>query len=280
MHLVLGTANLGQKYGISNVNNLSNEESLELIKFAYSQGIRHFDTAPDYGVAESLLGRANISDLSSIQLKISKSAGTNIMDIKHSITTSLENIGAVSADTILFHDPEIYFSEEFSRIVDSLLDLGVAKRIGISCYTSEQASDAFDKCNKITAIQLPENILDRRLNESDSVRFLAESGCSIQIRSIFLQGLLLMKSTEVPKKLEITKPQISRLAEFAEGQGLTILQLCLSYVMQIPWAESIVFGANSINQLSEIFEASNKLIEMDWSEFEVIPEPWIDPRNW
>jgi aryl-alcohol dehydrogenase-like predicted oxidoreductase len=89
-----------------------------------------------------------------------------------------------------------------------------------------------------------------------------------------------MKSTEMPKKLEITTPQISKLAKFAEDQGLTIPQLCLSYAMQIPWAESIVVGANSINQLSEILKASNDLIDIDWSEFEVIPEPWIDPRNW
>ena len=112
------------------------------------------------------------------------------------------------------------------------------------------------------------------------MKVMADSGCAIQIRSVFLQGLLLMNPDELPSKLQMTKLQISRLGKFAEDEGFTILQLCLSYAIQIRWADSIVVGANSISQLVEILTASKNSVDIDWEQFDIIPEPWIDPRNW
>ncbi len=280
MHLVLGTANLGQKYGISNAYEMSDDESVELIRFSHSQGIRSFDTAPDYGSAESLIKHANVVEKSDIQIKISKSTGSNIEKIKQSVLTSLGNLGTENVHTIFFHDPEIYNSANFSIIVDSLLDFGVTKKIGISCYTPEQAWEAFNRCKKLSAFQLPENILDRRLIENDTIKFMVELGCAIQVRSIFLQGLLLMNPEEIPSQLGMAKHQISKLAKFAEDKELSVLQLCLTYAMQLRWADSIVIGANSITQLTEILTASKISANFDWEKFEKIPEPWIDPRNW
>ena len=62
--------------------------------------------------------------------------------------------------------------------------------------------------------------------------------------------------------------------------NLNLIQLLLSYAMQIEWADSVVVGANSIDQVKELTDAANNQLEFDWEQFESIPEPLIDPRNW
>ena len=60
--LALGTVGLGMKYGFclsATYDETSRRnESLKIIRKAYDEGIRFFDTAPTYGEAETLIGRA------------------------------------------------------------------------------------------------------------------------------------------------------------------------------------------------------------------------------
>lgn len=279
MNLVLGTANLGQKYGISNTKQLSEAESIELLQVAYSLGFYHFDTAPDYGNSELLIRQSGLAKNSEIQIKVSKSSGVELENIKISINKSLSNLGIEKAHTILFHDPEIYNSSSFPQLVDDLRKLELSTEIGISCYSADEAQAAFSRCPSLTAFQIPENILDRRSKKNQSLHSLSELGCKIQVRSIFLQGLLLMEPEEIPVEIHASKP-ISKLSEFATKNGFTVLQMCISYATHLNFANSLVFGANSISQLQEIHSALNNPLDLDWDQFEVIPEPFIDPRNW
>jgi uncharacterized protein YjlB len=50
--------------------------------------------------------------------------------------------------------------------------------------------------------------------------------------------------------------------------------------MQIEWADSVVVGANSVGQFKELADAASNQLNVDWEQFESIPEPFIDPRNW
>ena len=56
--LILGTAQLGLKYGIANINGKPDfKKSLNLLEFAWTNGINTFDTAPTYGNSEKILGK-------------------------------------------------------------------------------------------------------------------------------------------------------------------------------------------------------------------------------
>ena len=58
VELVLGTANFGAQYGISNRNQLLQEEEIaRIVRLAETSGSIQFDTAPAYGNAETQLGR-------------------------------------------------------------------------------------------------------------------------------------------------------------------------------------------------------------------------------
>ena len=280
MRLALGTANLGQHYGITNKVHVNRSEAIEIIRFAHSRGIRDFDTAPDYGSAEALIKDSLIGDESRIQIKIPAKVGSNLSEITSAVEGSLRNLNINKADTILFHDPKIYNSDKFPYIVESLSQNAYSKNIGLSCYSAEDVVQSYQRCKLLNFFQVPENILDRRILRNPDVLRLAGDGCKFQVRSVFLQGLLLINPDEYPENLASCREPVKSLHNFTLSHNFSLIQLLLSYVMQIEWADSIVIGANSVNQVDELIKAATNLLVVDWEQFDSISEPLIDPRNW
>jgi aryl-alcohol dehydrogenase-like predicted oxidoreductase len=127
---------------------------------------------------------------------------------------------------------------------------------------------------------VPENILDRRILRHPEISRLANDGCKFQVRSAFLQGLMLINPDDFPKTLTSCRKSVKQLHDFAINHNLNLIQLLLSYAMKIEWADSVVVGANSVDQVRELTDAANNQLQVDWEQFESIPEPLIDPRNW
>ena len=280
MRLALGTANLGQRYGISNDVQVGKSEAIEIIQFAYSQGIRDFDTAPEYGYSEELIQQSLVGVDSRIQIKIPGHIGSDIHEITKTVERSLTNLNLEKVDTILFHEPKLYNSVNFPNIVEMLIKDGYSANVGVSCYSAEDVIESYKKCKYLNAFQVPENILDRRMQKHPVISRLANDGCKFQVRSAFLQGLILINPDQFPDNLASCKKSVKALHNFAFDHNLDLIQLLLSYVMQIAWADSVVVGANSVEQFKELAEAANNQLIVDWEQFESIPEPLIDPRNW
>jgi aryl-alcohol dehydrogenase-like predicted oxidoreductase len=280
MRLALGTANLGQHYGISNKVQVNTTEAIEIIQFAHSQGFRDFDTAPEYGCAEELIEKSSISIDSRIQIKIPTQIGSDIKEIISTVKRSLKNLNLEKVDTIYFHNPQIHSSTNFPIIVQNLLNDGYSTNIGVSCYTASDVMESYKKCEQLNSFQVPENILDRRILRNPDISRLASDGCKFQVRSAFLQGLILMNPDQFPENLASCRNSVKLLHNFAVIHNLNLIQLLLSYAMQIEWADSVLVGANSIDQVKELIDAANNQLEVDWEQFESIPEPLIDPRNW
>jgi aryl-alcohol dehydrogenase-like predicted oxidoreductase len=127
---------------------------------------------------------------------------------------------------------------------------------------------------------VPENILDRRILRHPEISRLANDGCKLQVRSAFFQGLMLINPNDFPKTLTSCRKSVKQLHDFAINHNLNLIQLLLSYAMKIEWADSVVVGANSVDQVRELTNAANNQLQVDWEQFESIPEPLIDPRNW
>ena len=280
MRLALGTANLGQRYGISNKVQVSTSEAIEIIQFAYSRGFRDFDTAPEYGCAEELIKKSLIGSESRIQIKIPAQIGSDIQEIARTVEHSLRNLNLAKVDTIFFHDPKFYNSTNFPNIVESLINHGYSTNIGVSCYSVQYVIESYKKCKRLNSFQVPENILDRRILRNSDIFKLADDGYKFQVRSAFLQGLLLTNPDQFPDNLASCRKSVKLLHDFAITHNINLIQLLLSYAMQIKWADSVVVGANSVEQVKELADAATSLLEVDWEQFESIPEPLIDPRNW
>ena len=132
----------------------------------------------------------------------------------------------------------------------------------------------------MTVFQVPENICDRRLASSMAIQRMAQDGNSFMVRSIFLQGLLLMEPSLIPQHLKQSSTTIHELIIFAKNNSLTVMELCLAYANSLSWANGVVVGVGSLNQLMEIQKSSSLLPERWETSISTLPVEILDPRKW
>jgi aryl-alcohol dehydrogenase-like predicted oxidoreductase len=283
--LIFGTASLASNYGISNPKNETDKQRApELIAAAQKIGISNFDTAPVYGDAEILLGKYLEKKVTNqIDSKISMGDCTSFRSIQTSIQLSLDRIEVDHLNILYLHEEEALFqtsNPDLIRDLQKLRELGYFKKIGVSIYSIEQLRKINAYFPQIEVIQVPENICDRRLRKSKLVEELADSGTEFVVRSIFLQGLLLMKPADVHAKMSSALPAIESLNKFASQEERSLPDICLAYVMNLKWCSKVIISAYSAQQLNELV-TSSFLLPSNWEkEIEVLPDECIDPRKW
>ena len=111
---------------------------------------------------------------------------------KH-IKNSLKRLNVQSLHGLLLHNSKDLLSDKGKMLVDSLKKIksnGLVNKIGVSVYAPSEFDRIFDLI-KIDIVQAPLNIIDRRFETSGLLTKLY-NGIEIHIRSVFLQGLLLM----------------------------------------------------------------------------------------
>lgn len=283
--LILGTANFGNKYGIANQNELiSSAEIARIIKWAQNNGVNHFDSALAYRDSDSILGLHLDQALQPmIDSKLDEKSCQTRDTILEAAIQIRERLMVSQLSVLYLHDESSLNSplaSEISLGLREVLAQGIAKRIGVSIYSEEALRYNKKILPELSVFQVPENICDRRLIYSKEILKLSEKDNVFNVRSIFLQGLLLMHPTELPNKLRSIAPQLQELRNFAQKNSLTVLELCIAYASSISWANGIVVGVNSVDQLTQIHNASSCLpIEWD-TKVPTLPIDIVDPRRW
>jgi aryl-alcohol dehydrogenase-like predicted oxidoreductase len=282
--IILGTANFTGEYGFVNTKRLNPEEISQIITHAQINGVNHFDTARAYGNAEEILGnKLDKSQSITIDSKINKNDCVSVDMIVRSAKETIEKVGLTEISTLYLHNFEL-IAEDKQNIVknglERVLELELAKHIGISVYTKSELINAKKMYPLLTHFQIIENICDRRLIESSEIMEIAESENVINVRSIFLQGILLSEPNKLPNNFKSALAAINATHQYADSQKVSILDLCLAYAKSIKWASKIVVGIDSKKQLEEILK-SNYELDMGWqNEIPVIPTSLMDPRFW
>lgn len=276
---ILGTANLGQKYGINNKSEYNFQYSEDIFLHALSNDLKWIDTSPDYGLAHKLIAK-NISGKNNLKIttKISAKVKLSPDEVLTSFKNSLTEMQIDHLDTVLFHNPDSYLSVQFGEIVKILLDTGKVNHVGVSVYNKTQILQSLENSNLLTKFQVPENILDRRLISDSEMNLLHAQGIIFEVRSIFLQGLLLAHPLVIKDKVASIYQQLFELNQFASDISTSIVDICLNYAEKIDWNEGTIISAASIPQLEEIL--SHKEIDFDFSTLPTLPEEFLDPRNW
>ena len=285
VRLVLGTATFGTGYGIANKGiRVKTDTVQELIKTAEKLGIVDFDSAPAYGQAEELLGRFLDPKLSPrVSSKISREDCKSVKLMISSVRETLRRTNVATLENLYLHDSEILSEIGASEAISGLeeiKDLGLAKNVGISAYELESLLRFKERFPQLKAFQVPENILDRRMFYSQDLLDLSKEGNTFIVRSLFLQGLILMSPEDIPTELEAAKMAIFKLRSFSDSNFISPLSICLGYGRLIPWASGLVIGAVSSTQLQQIVEAKNSLPKEWESEIQILPEEIVDPRLW
>jgi aryl-alcohol dehydrogenase-like predicted oxidoreductase len=283
--IILGTANFGNEYGVANGSKvLSRGEVKTIINWAQANGINHFDTAFAYGDSTDLLSTyLDKSAAPIIDTKLDEKSCQSSKLIVENALISRNKLGIEQLSVLYLHNESLIqasWSSEISKGLKEVLNLGIAKKIGVSVYSEE----AIFTCKKIlpelSVFQVPENICDRRLLSSSKIQKLSEEGNDFMIRSIFLQGLLLMKPNVMPEELKSAVEYIRKLINYAQSKSLSEIDLCVAYAKSIPWASGIIVGVASLDQLKEIKRSSFAMPD-GWAEaIPILPLDILDPRQW
>jgi len=279
--LVLGTAQFGSGYGITNSQGRLNDHDLaKVLELALDSGVTRLDTAAVYGDALDRL-RAWATDFS-ITAKV---VGTDPVDPVEQIQRSLSRIGLDQFHSCLVREWDGLNERARDRVVERMIDAQdqqLIERIGIAAYSREDVlsfrAHMLRAGGEVGAVQVPANPLDRRLDGDKDVLELALSGAEVAVRSIFLQGVLLEEGTNAFRH----HPHVGRYWDYVHSATAeSALHTCIAHIRALPWAQQVVVGVTSILEWKGVVRA--------WDEVQPDPAPYflasddlrlLDPRQW
>lgn len=282
--IVLGSAQWGLSYGVSNKKGKTNfNEVKKILSFAEKLGICMVDTAPVYGDCEMTLGKAGIRNFEIVtKILISKTDTYSPGTLLKSFLKSKTSLKKRSIYGLLLHQPDLLFDNGGEAFYSQMLELKadkLVKKIGASVYTLEQAQRCLEK-QHFDLIQIPFSLLDRRFESSGLARELKQAKVEIHGRSIFLQGLLLMEPDQIPKELSQFVKPVSLIRSNAYDLGITPAQYLVKFAYEADFIDKLVIGVENCNQLKHLSEMISDQRKIEWPEFQISDEQLLMPMNW
>lgn len=292
--LMLGTVQFGLPYGVANrTGQPSYTEVRRIVETAFEGGIHCFDTAAAYGTSEQVLGQVlaelGLTEKVCVVTKVRPLQEAELADphlaasaIEASIAASRRLLRMDCLPIVLFHreSDAIYLP-----VLKGLRDRGWLRACGVSCDHDPEPVAKF-LLQSIDAVQLPGNLLDRRHLHSPVLASADQQGVKVFIRSVFLQGLLVMPEAEIPTALHAVIPIRQKLFALAASAGLTPAELALRYLLSFPSVTSVLIGVETVAQIrdnlalqargplpADLFTAVDAAIPH-------LPELCITPRLW
>ena len=131
----------------------------------------------------------------------------------------------------------------------------------------------------IDLVQAPFNVLDRRLIETGWLPRIQEKGIELHVRSIFLQGLLLMELGMRPPKFDRWNRLWVDWQQWLEEADLTPLEACLRYALSYSEIDRVIVGVDSLKHLKEVLAAGGPIPELPES-LRTVPPELLNPANW
>jgi len=284
--LALGTAQFGLRYGIANTTGQVAPATIAAIMdCARRGGIDTLDTAIAYGESESRLGEAGVSSWRVIsKLPALPRAVPDIRAwVQQQVHGSLQRLGITQLDGLLLHRAADLLGPaagaDYIRALEELKASGSVRSVGISIYAPEDLV-ALWQTWRPDIVQAPCNVFDRRLIHSGWLGRLADAGVRVHVRSVFLQGLLLMPAAARPASFDTWSRLLNRWSDWCSTEKITPLAGALSFVLAQPWIERVVIGVESVAQLREILQAASAGAPVPAAEIYTEDRDLIDPSRW
>lgn len=263
--LSLGTVQLGMNYGIANCDGKpSLEQGMEVLQAAVDGGITSLDTAAAYGDSEHVIGTFLRGYARREELFLTTKCVVDLPDgapaaqvkaqIRASLDRSLENLGVEQVGCLMLHHAKDYvrFGDVVAQTFDELVQAGKIVCAGISIYHPEDL-DGVLQDGVVSVVQAPMNLMDHALAESPHMAEMQRKGILLIARSIFLQGLFFLNPATMidPDLLAAAAPVLCRIREIAQEEHMSVAQLAVTYIRDMPGVTGVVLGAEKPNQIKE-----------------------------
>jgi len=291
LKLGLGTAQFGLDYGVTNKTGKVPEHDIaSLVQFARSHDVEIIDTAAAYGTSEEVLGRyLHTNDVFKIVTKTSSIKQPVItqhdaQSVREQFMLSLARLRQTRVYGLLVHNVQDLLARDSEVLMAELTKLkreGYVEKIGVSVYSGLEVDKIVSR-HKIDLIQVPINVFDQRLVASGHLKQLKDLRVEIHARSVFLQGLLLLKPAELPAKFEKLGRPLETYCRYLANAGLTQIQGALAYVKQLGMIDCLIVGVLSVANLAEICAAIKAPFydHLEFSSFALSDRSILDPTTW
>jgi aryl-alcohol dehydrogenase-like predicted oxidoreductase len=285
--IALGAVQFGIDYGINSENGqVQPEEVRSILNYAHSQNIDLLDTAPAYGNSEKVLGVANVQNFKVVtktrHFNNAEISNSDIDLLKKDFSCSLTDLRQKSFYGVLVHNADDLLKPGSQKLFDQLENLKKAekiKKIGVSVYDHKQLQSILENFD-IDIVQLPFNILDKRLIDSGMLTILQNRGIEVHARSVFLQGLLLMTEQSRPGKFKRWGALWKVWHEWLNDNQITALEATIRYAISIPEISKVLVGVDTVDQLKEIVMASPGILPDTPPEMFTNDADLLNPSNW
>lgn len=249
--IVLGTAQFGLDYGINNKRGqIPEREVFEILNESIKSQIKILDTAYVYGNSEHVIGNFIKTHGNSFRI-ISKLPDCNPEDVTSILKTSLQRLGVENLYGYMWHSFQHFIDNP--EIWDMLVELksaGKIEKIGLSLYYPSELQYVIEKRLDIDIIQVPYNVFDRRFEQYFPI--LKQMGVEVLVRSVFLQGLVFKKPSELDCYFSSIRTKIATLHSIANKLDIPISILCLNFAALNGFIDWVVVGVDSTHNLKEI----------------------------
>ena len=288
--IIIGTANFGMVYGITNeVGVLDDNEFLKIIDLAIQNNINLIDTASSYGIAEKKLGKI-IQSLEYMKI-MGKYSGTKVnswgdkMLPLEEIKISLDDLKIDAFYCYYLHSAEDLFDSNVLSEMISIKKNGLSKLIGVTVYL---VKDAFAALNvpEIDVIQVKYNVLDQALDNVDFFSKAKAKNKIIYVRSVFLQGIILQKPSKIPIELKNLIDCAQDFERISLVYNVSKIYLAVFFILMNPYIDGFLIGVEKETQFEEIikavsiFKSNQKLYKLLKSKFGALDIAELNPSNW
>ncbi len=285
MKLALGTVQFGMDYGVANTNGKTSDADIrKILKIASNSGINTLDTAVGYGDSEERLGKVGMDEWKIIS-KLPK-LPEDTLDVRgwveNVVRGSLKRLNIRSLEAILLHQPMQLCGKSGNLIysaLENLVEDGLVKKIGISIYTPDELEMILPHFH-FNVVQAPFNILDLRLIKSGWMKELSQLNIELHVRSVFLQGLLLMSSDYRLMRFGKWANLWNDWDTWINDLKISPLQACLSYVLSFDEISKVIVGVDNSTQLKDLLCATD-IVPFDIPDSFKIDDPnLLNPALW
>jgi aryl-alcohol dehydrogenase-like predicted oxidoreductase len=290
--LMIGTVQFGMNYGIANKTGQPTlKDVCDILSCAYEGGVTALDTARMYGTSEDVIGEAlaaiGLADKMTIVTKTAHfddglDGAAVEQQMEESIRQSLKRLRLDSLPLCLIHH------EENFHYYDALLKLkerGLVRHAGCSVMTPTVTKGIVNS-GLIEAVQVPTSVLDRRYVKAGVFHDCKQRGLGLFVRSIYLQGLVLMPEAEIAPGLGAVLPVLQSLRKLAADAGMSLAELAVRYVLSLEGVTCGVVGVETVKQMQDNIAIFNKgpldadMMKAILAAVPELPDTILMPNKW
>ena len=285
MKIALGTVQFGLPYGIANSQGqVSHDEVGRILAYAQQRGVDTLDTAIAYGNSEQRLGEIGAQSWRVISKLPALPEDCIDVDawVSSSVQGSIQRLNCNSLYGLLLHRPQNLLEGKGEQLYGAMQRLkheGLVAKIGVSIYDPSEL-DGLCSRYRLDMVQAPFNLMDRRLIDSGWMVQLKKQDTELHVRSVFLQGLLLMSASDRPSKFGRWRLLWAKYDAWLKDADMSPLQACIGFAMFFSEISKVVIGVDSLSQLKEILHAADSGMPLVPEDIQSSDIELLNPARW